>query len=118
VIGTGGLLNKPYAQSTILLAPGERIDVLVKASTTKGYYKLLSNTYDRGMGMMSGSGSSQQVTLLNINVTGTAVTNTIPTTINANAVRLAVPAGTPTRQITLSMGMMGMMGGSMEAYLH
>jgi FtsP/CotA-like multicopper oxidase with cupredoxin domain len=119
VIGTdGGLLNKPYPQSTILLAPGERIDVMVKASTTKGYYKLLSNPYDRGMGMMSGSGSSQQVTLLTVNVTGTAVTNSIPTTINANAVKLPVPAGITTRQITLSMDMMGMMGGSMQAYIN
>jgi len=117
VIGTdGGLLNKPYAQSSILLSPGERIDVLVKASTTKGYYKLLSNPYDRGMGMMMmGSGSSQQITLLTVNVTGTAVTNSIPATINANAVRLSVPAGTPTRQFVLSMGMMSgmMMGGDM-----
>jgi len=119
IIGTdGGLLNKPYAQSSILLSPGERIDVMVKASTTKGYYKLLSNPYDRGMGMMSGSGSSQMITLLTVNVTGTAVTNSIPATINSNAVRLAVPAGTPTRRITLSMGMMGMMGGSMEAYIN
>ncbi|MGZ8916471.1 MAG: multicopper oxidase family protein [Methylobacter sp.] len=119
IIGTdGGLLNKPYAQSSILLSPGERIDVMVKASTTKGYYKLLSNPYDRGMGMMSGSGSSQTITLMTVNVTGTAVTNSIPSTINSNAVRLAVPAGTPTRRITLSMGMMGMMGGSMEAYIN
>jgi FtsP/CotA-like multicopper oxidase with cupredoxin domain len=115
IIGTdGGLLNRPYAQSSILLSPGERIDVMVKASSTKGYYKLLSSPYSRGMNMMSGSGSSQQITLLTVNVTGTAVTNSIPTTINANAVRLAVPAGTPTRQITLSMGMMG----GMEAYIN
>lgn len=119
VIGTdGGLLDKPYAQSTILLSPGERIDVLVKASTTKGYYKLISNPYDRGMGMMSGSGSSQQITLLTTNVTGTAVSNTIPTTINSAAVRLAIPANTPTRQITLGMSMMGMMGGSMQATIN
>ena len=51
---------------------------------------------------------------MTVNVTGTAVTNSIPSTINANAVRLAVPAGTPTRQITLSMGMMG----GMEAYVN
>lgn len=105
VIGTdGGLLNKPYPQSTLLLSPGERVDVLVKASSTKGYYKLLSNPYNRGMM----SGSSSTITMLNINVTGTAVSNTIPSTINASNVKLSVPAGTPTRQITLSMDMMGM----------
>jgi hypothetical protein len=35
---------------------------MVKASTTKGYYKLLSHPYDRGMGKMSGSGGGQTVT--------------------------------------------------------
>ena len=43
VVGTdGGLLDKPYPQSSMLLAPGERLDLLVKASTTAGTYKLLS----------------------------------------------------------------------------
>ncbi len=55
IIGTdGGLLDKPYPQSSIVLSPGERIDVMVKASITNGYYKLLSNPYNRGMGMMGG----------------------------------------------------------------
>jgi FtsP/CotA-like multicopper oxidase with cupredoxin domain len=110
IIGTdGGLLDKPYPQSSIVLSPGERIDVLVKASNTKGYYKFLSNPYNRGM--MSGS---QTITMLTVNVTGSAVSNNIPAVIDSNAVRLDVPAGTPTRQITLSMGMMG----GMEAYIN
>jgi len=115
IIGTdGGLLNRPYPQRSILLSPGERIDVMVKASATKGYYKLLSNPYNRGMGMMSGSGSNQTITLLTVNVTGTAIANSIPATINSKAVRLAVPAGTPTRRITLDMGM----GSSLKAYIN
>lgn len=119
VIGTdGGLLNKPYAMSSMLLSPGERIDVLVKATATKGYYKLISSPYDRGMGMMSGSGSSQQVTLLTVNVTGSVVSNSIPGVINSAAARVGVPAGTPTRQIVLSMDMMGMTGGMMSAYVN
>ena len=36
----------------MLLSPGERVDVLVKATTTAGSYKLLSLPYSR-MGMMS-----------------------------------------------------------------
>lgn len=118
IIGTdGGLLNRAYPQSSILVSPGERIDVMVKASATRGYYKLLSNPYNRGMGMMGGSGSSQTVTLLTIKVTGTAIANSIPTTINSKAVRLAVPAGTPTRRISLDMGM-DMMGNSLKAYIN
>jgi len=51
VIGTdGGLLDKPYPQSTVLLSPGERVDVLVKPSTTKAYYKLKALAYNRGAG--------------------------------------------------------------------
>lgn len=114
VIGTdGGLLNKPYAMSSILLSPGERVDVLVKATTTKGYYKLSSLPYDRGM--MSGS---QQVTMLTVNVTGSSVSNSIPGVINSAATRISVPSGTPTRQIVLSMDMMGMTGGMMSAYIN
>ncbi len=114
IIGTdGGLLNKPYPQSSIVMSPGERLDILVQATKTAGYYKLSSSPYNRGMGMMSASGSSQQITLLTVNVTGAAVTQTIPTSINPNATRVTVPYGTPTRKISLSMSMMGgMMGGS------
>jgi FtsP/CotA-like multicopper oxidase with cupredoxin domain len=112
VIGTdGGLLNKPYAQSTVLLSPGERVDVLVKASTTKGYYKLIAQPYNRG----AGASASQQITLLTANVTGTSLTQSLPTSINPNAVRIAVPTGAVNRSLTLAMDMMGgmMMDGGM-----
>ena len=110
VVGTdGGLLNKPYAQSTVLLSPGERIDVLVKASTTKGYYKLLALPYNRG----AGASANQQITLLTANITGSSLSQSLPSSVNPNAVRIAVPTGAVTRNLTLSMGMMGggMMGG-------
>ncbi|MGZ8215393.1 MAG: multicopper oxidase family protein, partial [Methylosarcina sp.] len=112
VVGTdGGLLNKPYAQSTVLLSPGERVDVLVKASTTKGYYKFKALPYNRGVG----SSASQEITLMTANITGSSLTQSLPATVNPNAVRLSVPADAVTRQLTLSMGMMGggMMGGGM-----
>ncbi|QSA99181.1 multicopper oxidase family protein [Methylococcus sp. EFPC2] len=104
VIGTdGGLLNKPYAQSTVLLSPGERIDVLVKASSSKGYYKFKALAYNRG----AGASANQEITLMTTNVTGTAVSQSLPASVNPNAVKLSVPANAVTRQITLSMGMMG-----------
>lgn len=110
VIGSdGGLLDKPYAQSTVLLSPGERIDVLVKASTSKAYYKLKALAYNRG----AGASATQEITLLSTNVTGTTLSQNLPTTIDPTATRIAVPASATTRQLTLSMGMMGggMMGG-------
>jgi FtsP/CotA-like multicopper oxidase with cupredoxin domain len=112
VIGTdGGLLDKPYSQSTVLLSPGERVDVLVKASTTKAYYKLKALAYNRG----AGASATQEITLLTAQVTGTALSQTVPASINPAAARLSVPANAVTRSITLSMGMMGggMMGGGM-----
>jgi FtsP/CotA-like multicopper oxidase with cupredoxin domain len=51
LIGTdGNLLDKPYARAQILMSPGERVDILVKGSTTKGDYKFLTLPYSR-MGM-------------------------------------------------------------------
>jgi len=102
VIGTdGGLLDKPYAQSYIVMAPGERVDLLVKASTTQGNYKLLSLPYSR-MGMMT----SAQITLLTMAVKGTSVKNNIPSSINPAAARLNLDTSMlPKRTYVLSMGM-------------
>lgn len=104
VIGVdGGLLNRPYAQSTVLLSPGERVDVLVKASTTKAYYKLKALAYNRG----AGASAKQEITLFTTEVTGSALNQTVPATINPFAARIPTPAGAVTRTINLSMGMMG-----------
>ncbi|SJM90973.1 multicopper oxidase family protein [Crenothrix polyspora] len=120
IIGTdGGLLDKPYPQSTILLSPGERIDIMVKASATKGYYKLLSSPYvTDDKSMMSSVSSSQKVTLLTVNVTGKAVVNRTPAKINNKAVRLNAPSGTRTRKITLDMKMMSGMDMMQEATIN
>ncbi|MGR9035655.1 MAG: multicopper oxidase family protein [Gammaproteobacteria bacterium] len=112
VVGTdGGLLNKPYAQSTVLLSPGERVDVLIKASSSKGYYKFQALPYNRG----AGNSAYEQITLMTVNISGTSMNQSLPASVNPNAVRMAVPANAVTRRIELSMGMMGggMMGGGM-----
>ena len=100
VIGTdGGLLDKPYAQSAVLLAPGKRLDVLVKASATKGLYKFLALPYAR-----HGSMQSPQITLMTANVSGTATSGSIPSAINPDANRLAVDLSKwPQRAFALSM---------------
>lgn len=103
LIGTdGGLLDKPYAVSEILVAPGERVDLLVKAVKTTGSYKLLSLPYDRGCGS-----PLQTVTLMTVTYKGTPVSDSIPSTINSEAKRLNMDVSSlPKRQLTLSM-MMG-----------
>ena len=103
LIGTdGGLLDKPYAISEILVAPGERVDILVKARTTTGNYKLQSLPYNRHGNMLS-----ETITLLTVKISGTRARDTIPSTINPEATRLNLDTSMlPVRKLTLSM-MMG-----------
>lgn len=80
----GGLLDKAYQRSEILLSPGERVDVLVKGAQSTGNYKLRALPYNR-MGM----GDSPTITLMTITYNGTlSPAQNIPTFINSNAGRL------------------------------
>lgn len=101
VIGAdGGLLDKPYSMSEIVVAPGERLDLLVKAVQSSGTYKLLSLPYDRGCGTL------QTVTLMTVVCKGSSVTNTIPSIINPDAKRLNIDTSSLVkRQMVLSMRM-------------
>jgi len=105
VIGTdGGLLDKPYPQSYVVMAPGERIDVLVQISgnaTAGSKYKLLSLPYAR-TGMMN----SAQITLMTVKVEGTKTSETLPTWINPNATRLTIDTSSlPKKTFVLDMSM-------------
>ncbi|MHB0937762.1 MAG: multicopper oxidase family protein [Armatimonadota bacterium] len=102
VIGTdGGLLDKPYPQSSIVLSPGERVDLLVKASTTKKNYRLLSLPYAR-----QGNMTSPQITLLTMSCKGTALRDALPASINPEARRLNMDtAMLPKKTFVLSMRM-------------
>jgi FtsP/CotA-like multicopper oxidase with cupredoxin domain len=56
----GGVIDAPIELEELLLAPGERAEVLVRGDKESGQYRLLNLPYDRGgmnmMGMMHGSG--------------------------------------------------------------
>jgi FtsP/CotA-like multicopper oxidase with cupredoxin domain len=102
LIGTdGGLLDKPYPRAQILLSPGERVDILVKASATKGSYKFLSLPYSR-----RGNMTSEQITLMTLLVQGSAVSGAIPSSVNPSAVRIDPNSVmiAAERTLTLSMG--------------
>jgi len=121
VIGTdGGLLDRPYPVSELLLAPAERLDVLVQASATPGSFRLLALPYDRGgMGMMDGGmggsmggthdggwGASAQVTLLTLDDAGSAAPDSLPAQVNASAKRIAIDtAPLPRTRFVLTMRM-------------
>ncbi len=99
VVGTeGGLLDKPYAMSSIIVSPGERVEILVKANQTPKNYKFLSLAYNRGGGSMG-----QQVTLMTLSYGGARATDAVPPVINPAAARLnVIPA--KTERLVLSMG--------------
>lgn len=101
LVGTdGGLLDRPYPLSQIVVAPGERVDLLVKANPTTRNYRLLSLAYDRGCG-----GMGQQVTLLTMSCKGKSSANDagIPAVVDPEAVRIPLES-VATRQLVLSMG--------------
>ena len=53
----GGSLSEPIELIELLLAPGERAEVLVRGERQPGQYRLLNLPYNRGsMGMMGGGG--------------------------------------------------------------
>ena len=99
VVGTeGGLLDKPYPMSSLLVSPGERVDILIKANQSSKNYRLLSLPYSRGGGSMG-----QQVTLMTLSYQGGRTSGSIPSVIDPNAARInAMPM--KTEQLYLSMG--------------
>ena len=99
VVGTeGGLLDKPYPLSSIILSPGERVEILVKANQTTKKYRLLSLPYSR-----QGNMGSQQVTLMTLSYKGSRVNDAVPSVINPDAKRIN-PMISKTEKLVLSMG--------------
>ncbi|HSN15489.1 MAG TPA: multicopper oxidase family protein [Anaeromyxobacteraceae bacterium] len=100
VVGTdGGLLDRPYPVSEILLASGERVDVLVPVTTATGDYKLLALPYAR-----RGNMTTPQITLMTVRVKGSRVSQALPAVVNPAAVRLADDPMLPRPRFVLSMG--------------
>ena len=118
LIGTdGGLLRSPVpGLDEILLAPAERVDVIVTASlSSQASAMLRSLPYDRGgMGMMGSS--STTIPLLTLTYTSAATAAVaLPSALNSIA-DLGVP--TTTKRLVFSSGMgMGGMGGGMMSFL-
>lgn len=98
IIGTdGGLLDKPHPLPSVLLAPGERLDVLIKAGRTPKRCRLIAEPYDRGHGL-----ADRQRTLLTLACEGAVDDDALPAAINANA-RRATAVPVKTEQLVLRM---------------
>ncbi len=109
LIGTdGGLLDKPYQVPYIILAPAERVDILVKATQASASYKFKSLPYDRG-GMGGGGGccrsAGQTITLATVTYSGTqSPAQNFPTKVS-DAQRIVMDTSMlPHKTLTLSMG--------------
>jgi FtsP/CotA-like multicopper oxidase with cupredoxin domain len=112
----GGYLPAPVNRDQVLLAPGNRTDLLIRP-TSHGRYPLISEPYDRGSTTMMGSGGTggngssngSPVTLATMTVTGpVSASPPIPLTLPAPPVPQGPAAGH--RQLTLAMGMTAGMG--------
>lgn len=126
VVGSdGGLLDRPYPVDTLLLAPGERADLLVKVTGDPGTYRLATLPYTRGsaMGGMMGGGMGGGMmgetmgagmmgatlpgaVVLTLRVGGPARRDALPSSIDPDA-RRAVPdlSGAVRRRFVLGMHM-------------
>ena len=111
----GQALHAPTEQESLLLAPGNRVDVLVRP-TGSGTFTLRTRGHDRGgMGMMGGSTTSRETPLASVVVAGDARR---ATTTRWPAARARVPdlrsaALDGARSISMTGGM-GMGMGGME----
>ena len=106
----GIFLPAPVDRDHVLLAPGNRTDLLVRP-TGNGHYALVSDPYDRGStammggGGMGGNGSStgSPVTLATMTVSGpVSASPPIPTTLPAPPVPPA--SAVRQRRLTFAMG--------------
>jgi len=113
----GVFLPTPADRDQVILAPGNRADLLVRP-TSGGRYALVSEAYDRGRtAMMSGgmgmggdaTTTGGPVTLATLTVSGPATT---PPTLPATLPAPNAPQGPVTgqRQLTVAMGMGAGMG--------
>ncbi len=104
----GRFLSAPVDRDQVILAPGNRVDVIVRP-TAGGRFALLAAPYDRGsatmMGGMGATGDTRgPVTLATLVVTGsTGTPPPLPTTLPAPT----EPQGPVTRlrQLTFAMGL-------------
>ncbi|MEO6791172.1 MAG: multicopper oxidase family protein [Ornithinibacter sp.] len=118
----GQALHEPSDQESALLAPGNRVDLLVRA-TQSGSFALRTLEVDRGgMAMMGGSTSSPDAALASVSVAastagpGAAAPSPVGWPAStASVVDLRSSTVDRVRSITMTGGMgMGMGGGGME----
>ena len=110
----GGAIAAPIEMSELVLAPGERVEVLVQCDRKPGQYRLLNQPFNPAQGMMGGmmgggmmrSQNRRTETVATLTYSGTADSLALPKQLIAVE---PLPEPQTTRQFTLNHGMgMGM----------
>ncbi len=104
----GGLIEQLQTVNEVLLAPAQRLELIIQASTQANQsFTLLARSYQRGM-MMSSSAETSLLTL-RTSVAGAAAAVAIPALLRA-VPAMAAPVRTQSVVLsdTMGMGMMGM----------
>ncbi|MCP9782190.1 multicopper oxidase family protein [Cyanobium sp. WKJ7-Wakatipu] len=108
----GGAIATPESLDELLLAPGERADVLVQGNQTPGTYRLLNMPYQRSGHMGMTAAEEGPRTLAILNYAGSVATLPLPKTLIPVP---ALPQPERTRRFSLAhamgMGMGGMQHG-------
>lgn len=110
----GGAIAAPIELDNLVLAPGERAEVLIRSTQTSGQYRLLNTPFNPAQGMMGGGmmggsgmmgGPSRQrrtETVATLTYSGTTTETPIPTALLPIA---PLPEPQMVRQFTLNHGM-------------
>jgi FtsP/CotA-like multicopper oxidase with cupredoxin domain len=106
LVGTdSNLLNKPVELSEIILSPGERIDVLIKANQAAGSYKFYSKSIN----------DADTVTLLTVDYAGSpsndSIPDSIPSTVSNEVQNLRQMDISSLRNVEMTLSFVGGMGG-------
>ena len=108
----GSFLPRPTGRDTLVLAPGNRADVLVQPTGT-GRFALIADPYDRGSMMGGGSGSTGSTTVATL-VTSGAPRAVVPLPAVLPTETPTVAPVTRTRRTDFRMGMGGGMAVSID----
>ncbi len=104
----GGAIATPESLEELLLAPGERADVLVQGDQTPGTYRLLNLPYQRSGHMGMTAAEEDPRTLATFRYAGSVATLPLPTTLIPVP---ALPEPERTRRFSLAHAMGMRMGG-------
>ncbi|MEM6251588.1 MAG: multicopper oxidase family protein [Cyanobacteria bacterium P01_D01_bin.156] len=102
----GGAISAPIELDNLVLAPGERAEVLIRSTQTSGQYRLLNTLFNPAQGMMGGSGmmgdpsrQRRTETVATLAYSGTTTETPLPTALLPIA---PLPEPQRVRQFTLN----------------